>query len=413
MSSCVMLAMQAAAVLAQDGGAAPPVSPSPSDASAPPSSRRKLSADAATGMRVQAVPPKYPQDAVKAGIQGPVALTLAIDTAGAVKDVTVVSGDPALAPAAVEAVQQWKYKPYLIDGAPVEFETSVTLNFRLKSPPPVQPAPSGSFRNGEYVNEYFGLYYPLSRDWVRETEALRKRVEASGIQGTTALLGAIRVPEKGSLLRADSSLTLMALHRLPGGATQDCKVYLDGVASSLASSKEGKQKGVFTEFSVSGHNFLRGDFEQRHGLSDRGVVCEAVKEYLLLWSVGAWLKDGVEAGVETLRGLQTTAPVAAPNPVPVPKAKVPQGVSQGLLIRKVNPEYPEQARRERIQGTVVLHASISKTGDVVDLEVLDGPIELVPSAVTAVRDWKYRPYLLAGNPIEVDTQIVVNYTLSH
>jgi TonB family protein len=403
--------MQATEALAQVSSAASPVSQPPSAAPAPASSRRKLNAAEAAGLRVQTVPPKYPQDAAKAGIQGAVALTFAVDTTGAVKDVTVESGDPALASAAVEAVRQWKYKPYMVEGAPTEFQTDVTLNFRFNTAPPMQPAPSGSFKEDEYVNEHFALYYPLSRDWVRETEALRKRVAASGIQGTTPLLGAVRIPEKGRLLRADSSLTLMASNRSPGTATQDCKAYLDGVASSLAANKDGKQKGDFSEFSVAGHSFLRGDFEQHRGLSDRSVVCEAVKDYLLLWSFGAWSKEGVEAGVETLRGLQTAAP--APDPVPASSVNVSQGVSRGLLIHKVNPEYPAQARQERIQGTVVLNASISKTGDIVNLEVLDGPIELVPSAVNAVRDWKYRPYLLKGEPVEVDTQISVNYELRY
>ena len=59
-----------------------------------------------------------------------------------------------------------------------------------------------------------------------------------------------------------------------------------------------------------------------------------------------------------------------------------------------------------------MSAVINKNGDVVDLEALDGPIELVVSAVNAVRQWKYRPYLLNGEPVEVMTQITVNYTLA-
>ena len=59
-----------------------------------------------------------------------------------------------------------------------------------------------------------------------------------------------------------------------------------------------------------------------------------------------------------------------------------------------------------------MNAIISKSGDIVDLEVLDGPIELVVSAVNAVRQWKYQPYVLNGEPVEVTTQITVHYTLS-
>ena len=91
---------------------------------------------------------------------------------------------------------------------------------------------------------------------------------------------------------------------------------------------------------------------------------------------------------------------------------VASGVTQGLLVKTVQPVYPEQAKYAHIQGAVVMGAIISKNGDVTDLEVLDGPIELVVSAVNAVRRWKYRPYVLNGEPVEVDTRITVNYTLS-
>ena len=84
----------------------------------------------------------------------------------------------------------------------------------------------------------------------------------------------------------------------------------------------------------------------------------------------------------------------------------------GLLIKRVVPIYPADARHDRIQGTVRMRAVINKTGDIVDLEVMAGPMELVVSAVNAVRKWKYRPYLLKGEPVEVQTEIVVNYTLS-
>jgi TonB family protein len=86
-------------------------------------------------------------------------------------------------------------------------------------------------------------------------------------------------------------------------------------------------------------------------------------------------------------------------------------VTTGLLIKKVNPIYPDDARAAYIQGTVVLRAEISKAGDITDLELVDGPIELAGSAVAAVRQWKYKPYLLLGQPVTVDTQIQVNYQL--
>jgi len=87
-------------------------------------------------------------------------------------------------------------------------------------------------------------------------------------------------------------------------------------------------------------------------------------------------------------------------------------VTQGLLITRVQPEYPKKARKKHVQGTVVLQALISQTGDIKDLKVISGDELLVPSAVKAVKQWKYRPYLQQGRPVEVETQITVNYALS-
>ena len=83
-----------------------------------------------------------------------------------------------------------------------------------------------------------------------------------------------------------------------------------------------------------------------------------------------------------------------------------------MIIEKVPPVYPSQAKYAHIQGSVLMSVVISKSGDVIDVEVLDGPIELAVSAVNAVRQWKYRPYVLNGQAVEVHTMITVIYTLS-
>jgi TonB family protein len=91
---------------------------------------------------------------------------------------------------------------------------------------------------------------------------------------------------------------------------------------------------------------------------------------------------------------------------------VSAGIMAGQIITKVNPKYPEDARKARIQGIVVLSAIIGKTGDVMSLAVVSGPTELRNSAVEAVQQWKYKPYLLNGQPTEVTTTISVNYTIA-
>lgn len=93
------------------------------------------------------------------------------------------------------------------------------------------------------------------------------------------------------------------------------------------------------------------------------------------------------------------------------KARVSQGVMEGFLAGKVLPEYPPIARAAGIEGTVVLQATISKTGTIENVRVVSGPIMLQRAAVDAVRQWRYRPYLLNGEPVEVETTVNVQFTL--
>ncbi len=109
--------------------------------------------------------------------------------------------------------------------------------------------------------------------------------------------------------------------------------------------------------------------------------------------------------------LLRNTPVTVPR-VAAPKLRVSSGVAQGLLIRQVKPQYPTLAREARIQGTVVLQATIGKDGTVQNLRVVSGHPMLTGAAIAAVKQWLYRPYYLNGQPVEVDTQINVSFTLA-
>ncbi len=220
------------------------------------------------------VAPAYPPLARQARIQGTVVLKATINKTGDVVNLQLISGHPMLAPAAIEAVKQWKYKPYVLNGEPVEVETNVTVNFQLAEPPKQTP----------------------SRD---------------------------EPPTEGAV---------------PGGIP-------------------------------GGQGF--------------GVI-----------------------------GSVSSTPGDANHPgVPV-RVRVSKGVSQGLLITKVAPEYPADAREARIQGVVILGVIINKEGNVESIQLISGHPMLAPAAIEAVKQWKYKPYLLNGNPVEVDTQIQVNFTLA-
>ena len=90
---------------------------------------------------------------------------------------------------------------------------------------------------------------------------------------------------------------------------------------------------------------------------------------------------------------------------------VSSGVMSGYLVYKVVPNYPAIARAIRLGGTVVLQATISKSGAIENLRVVSGPAMLQQAAIDAVQQWRYRPYLLNGQPVEVDTTVNVDFTL--
>jgi protein TonB len=104
----------------------------------------------------------------------------------------------------------------------------------------------------------------------------------------------------------------------------------------------------------------------------------------------------------------------APPPPKPTQSRIRQGgaVTAASLINRVQPNYPPLARQTRISGTVRLHAIISKDGTVQQLEVLSGHPLLVQAALDAVRQWRYRPTTLNGEPVEVDTTIDVIFSLN-
>jgi protein TonB len=108
-----------------------------------------------------------------------------------------------------------------------------------------------------------------------------------------------------------------------------------------------------------------------------------------------------------------SGPVAPPPPKPTAPQRVKQGgnVTAALILTQTRPLYPPLARQARIQGNVVLHAIIDKDGRVAQLEVVSGHPLLVQSALDAVKQWRYKPTQLNGDPVEVDTTITVTFTM--
>lgn len=98
--------------------------------------------------------------------------------------------------------------------------------------------------------------------------------------------------------------------------------------------------------------------------------------------------------------------VAAPQ-----KVSISAGIAVGLLVQKTAPVYPQMARNARVSGTVVIQATISKSGTIENYRAISGPAMLRQAALDAVKTWRFRPYLLDGQPVEVDTTVNVVFNL--
>ena len=125
------------------------------------------------------------------------------------------------------------------------------------------------------------------------------------------------------------------------------------------------------------------------------------------------LMGGVPGGL--VGGVIGAIPNAMPPPPPPPKKKDPirvgGNVQSSKLLHRVEPKYPELAKRARIQGIVLLQVTVGETGDVVDIKIIRGHPLLNDAAVSAVQQWKYSPTLLNGEPVPVIATVTVNFIL--
>jgi len=135
----------------------------------------------------------------------------------------------------------------------------------------------------------------------------------------------------------------------------------------------------------------------------------------VIGGVPSGVVGGVPGGVlsEMLKSTQTVPALPkTPEPAPVKRIRVASRVVEANLIHDVPPQYPPEAGRARLEGAVVLMAVIGQDGSVKDVRIESGLPILAQAAIDAVKQWRYKPYLIDGQPVEVDSRITINFTLS-
>jgi TonB family protein len=255
-----------------------------SQSDAPTASRLRVPGNVAAAMLIHQVMPVYPAAAKEQHVEGTLLLHAIIGKDGTLQALKYVSGPPALMHSAMDAVKQWQYKPTLLNGEPVEVDTTISVVYALGEKNP---------NNAE-----------------------------------------------GSTSPSD----------VPGSPSPQ---------AAAADSSQDAQKEAATQSPAS-----------------------ATPE--------------------------PNAPAQKPK-----RIRVGGNVAQAQLVHQVTPVYPNDAKMQRISGTVLLHAIIATDGTVRVLEYVSGPSALMKSAMDAVKEWRYRPTLLNGDPVEVDTTIAVVYTFGN
>jgi TonB family protein len=143
-----------------------------------------------------------------------------------------------------------------------------------------------------------------------------------------------------------------------------------------------------------------GHVAQTNIVSGDPLLTEAAVNAIKQWQFKPYTLDGEPVEVETTASVRVGLPQML---------RVSQGVMEGNVVRKVNPVYPVEARAARIQGDVILEVTISREGDVSHLAVISGHPLLADAATNAVKQWKYKPYLLNGNPVEIESTIKIQF----
>jgi TonB family protein len=313
------------------------------------------------------VDPVYPPLAKLAGIEGNVVLDVTVDADGTVSNIKVESGHPLLVKAALEAVQQWKYAT----SPQLPATTTLTLQFR-----PSKDETGGGVIIGVPAEE---------------------QKKGTDIYGTVSDASGARVPNAIVSLNCDSGAKKtvatndageFSFTGLPPGRCE-WKVFRDGfeaiqqklvVSNGVLESQEGK-----ADVLVLGTTSPRLDIGLAPSSAMQSMVVTA------------------KAPPQVLEKRHTGAPK---------RIRVGGQVQETKLLSRVPPKYPESARTRGIEGTVLLEALISEAGVPLSLHVIESPDpELSDAALAAVRQWRYQPTILNGQPIEVVTTITISFRL--
>jgi|SRR5208282_1725645 len=295
---------------------------------------------------------------------------------------------------------------------------------------------NGSIKDNLYTNECFGFSLAIPAGWQLNDKVIGAEGKAKHAAGQLILLLLDQHKEGSS-----GNRIILTARDASGSAPTAEEFVSKSVHSAVDTDREHRQNVKDTyPVDYGGKTFSRADYKQATntgGTSYVAFVYTKFRSYYVGETVMAGSPEELDASANSLEHIsfredapnpkcamsgdnsQNTGEVINSKPgTPPPdlskveRVRVASGVATGLLIKKVAPKYPDDAKQARVQGQVILLAEIDKNGDIENLTLVSGHPMLVPAAMEAVKKWKYKPYMLNGEPVAVRTQIIVNFTLS-
>jgi protein TonB len=321
--------------------------------------------------KIKDVKPVYPPQAQQAHAQGVVVIEATVGPDGRVREARVLRSIPLLDQAAIDAVRQWEYTPTIVNGAAAPVIMTVTVNFSMQEPVP-------------------GAAFPPP------TDSLVRLAMGSGPAG------AFRVWE----------ISRERAAHLPRWDPQSSSIPIsmtDAVSRAVSWLKERNQD--IDRFELQNAVLSRRrqypdvDF-WFYQLDFMPPVGGALLKVVILPD-GSFVEPRVERAPQP-----AIAPPASPGDLPPGVFRVGPGVSAPRALKQVNPEYPEEAMKAKIQGAVAIEVIVTPEGNVVSPRVIRSldPV-LDEAALRALKEWRFAPGMKDGRPVPVMTTVEMTFTL--
>ena len=412
----------------------------------------KAAAAAMEGNLTYKVPPVYPPMAKAAGVQGSVVLHAVISKEGDVVQLTVVSGPPMLTTSALDAVRQWKYKPYLLNGQPTAVDTTITVNYSLDAGTPdgASSAPAETIRSIEYAGlNAISLTEVQSRFNAQNVGLkLETPYDLAVVQHAAGVLNAMLVergypkatitPKVGQMKPSGVSIqfevkegkqespasqgrapenkggaAVGSVTKIGGDVSSPVVIYMVQAEYSDVAKAAGFKGFVLVHLIVDAKGapqdvrVIRG---VGMGLDEKAV--EAVRQYRFKPAIKDSAPVTSELNIEVNFGPTSPAvrlaPVASNGAVGATKQR--DGVTAPVLIRSVEPEYTKEARMARKTGTVLVNFVVNQKGMPTQVHVLRGVDQgLDKKAVDAVRQYRFKPAMKDDKPVDRELNVEVNF----